>query len=66
MFVFVQLEKVIGKLKTKKYGTKILEHIVKYSDFKPTEEQVNDDGRAPKRLKTRKNLVLVDSSEEEA
>ncbi|XP_004512366.1 ATP-dependent DNA helicase Q-like 2 [Cicer arietinum] len=60
-----QLEKVIGKLKTEKYGNKILEQIVKYSDFKPTDEQVSD-GRAAKRSKTKKNLVLIESSGDEA
>jgi ATP-dependent DNA helicase Q1 len=61
----VQLEKVIGKLKTQKYGNKILEHIVKFTDFKPTDEQVSD-GRAAKKSKTKKNLVLIESSEDEA
>ncbi|KAK2373632.1 RECQ helicase L2 [Trifolium repens] len=60
-----ELEKVIGKLKTEKYGNKILEQIVKYSDFKPTDEQVSD-GRAAKKSKTKKNLVLIESSEDEA
>ncbi|KAL5099817.1 hypothetical protein RYX36_004144 [Vicia faba] len=60
-----QLEKVIGKLKTEKYGNKILEQILNYSDFKPTDEQVSD-GRAAKRSKTKKNLVLIESSEDEA
>ncbi|XP_057448782.1 ATP-dependent DNA helicase Q-like 2 [Lotus japonicus] len=59
-----QLEKVIGKLKTEKYGKRILEQIEKYSDFKPTDEQVTD-GRAAKRSKTKKNLVVIDSSEDE-
>lgn len=60
----MQLEKVIGKLKTEKYGKRILEQIEKYSDFKPTDEQVTD-GRAAKRSKTKKNLVVIDSSEDE-
>lgn len=64
MFVLVQLEKVIGKLKTKKYGNKILEQIVKYSDVKPSDEQVTD-GKAAKRSKTKKTPVLIESSEDE-
>lgn len=64
-FVLVQLEKVIGKLKTGKYGNKILEQIVNYSDFKLTDEQASD-GRAAKRSKTKKNLVLIETSEDEA
>lgn len=63
-FVLVQLEKVIGKLKTGKYGNKILEQIINYSDFKLTDEQASD-GRAAKRSKT-KNLVLIETSEDEA
>ncbi|XP_027914837.1 mediator of RNA polymerase II transcription subunit 34 isoform X1 [Vigna unguiculata] len=59
-----QLEKVIGKLKTEMYGNRILEQIQKYSDSKPTDKQETD-GRAAKRSKTKKNLVLIDSSEDE-
>ncbi|OIV92939.1 hypothetical protein TanjilG_20601 [Lupinus angustifolius] len=61
----IELEKVIGKLKTEKYGSRILEQIEKYADFKQSDEQ-GTDGRASKRLKTKKNLVLIDSSEDEA
>ncbi|XP_061357691.1 ATP-dependent DNA helicase Q-like 2 isoform X1 [Gastrolobium bilobum] len=60
-----QLEKLIGRLKTEKYGNRILEQIEKYSDFKPSDEQVTD-GRAAKKLKTKKTLVLIESSEDEA
>ncbi|XP_020236207.1 mediator of RNA polymerase II transcription subunit 34 [Cajanus cajan] len=59
-----QLEKVIGKLKTEKYGHRIIEQIEKYSNFKPADKQVTD-GRAAKRSKTKKNLVLIESSEDE-
>ncbi|KAK7252557.1 hypothetical protein RIF29_36597 [Crotalaria pallida] len=59
-----QLEKVIGKLKTKKYGNSILEQIEKYSDFKPSDEQ-GTDGRTAKRSKTKKKVVLIESSEDE-
>lgn len=63
-----QLEKVIGKLKTEKYGDRILAQIQKYSDFKPPDErdEQDSDGRAAKRSKTNKNVVLVESSEDEA
>ncbi|KAK7307376.1 hypothetical protein VNO77_40385 [Canavalia gladiata] len=60
-----QLEKVIGKLKTEKYGNRILEQIEKYSDFKSTDKQ-GTGGRAAKRSKTKKTLVLIESSEDEA
>lgn len=59
-----QLEKVIGKLKTEKYGHRIIEQIEKYSNFKPADKQ-GTDGRAAKRSKTKKNLVLIESSEDE-
>ncbi|KAK7407033.1 hypothetical protein VNO78_08673 [Psophocarpus tetragonolobus] len=59
-----QLEKVIGKLKTEKYGNRILEQIEKYSDFKTTDKQETV-GRDAKRSKTKKNLVLIESSEDE-
>ena len=64
----MQLEKIIGKLKTKKYGNRILEQIEKYSDFKPPEETNEEkiDGRAAKKSKTNKALVLIESSEDEA
>ena len=61
----VQLEKVIGKLKTEKYGSRILEQIERYSDFKPADEQ-GTGASAAKRSKTKKNLVLIESSEDEA
>ncbi|XP_052725586.1 ATP-dependent DNA helicase Q-like 2 isoform X3 [Vigna angularis] len=59
-----QLEKVIGKLKTEKYGSRILKQIKKYSDSEPADKQETD-GRAAKRSKTKKNLVLIDSNEDE-
>ncbi|XP_016201261.1 mediator of RNA polymerase II transcription subunit 34 [Arachis ipaensis] len=60
-----QLEKVIGKLKTEKYGSRILEQIEKYSDFKPDDQQESGASVA-KRSRTKKNLVLIESSEDEA
>lgn len=38
-FSFFQLETIIGKLKTEKYGSRILEEIVKYTE---TEQPEND------------------------
>ncbi|KAL2348794.1 hypothetical protein Fmac_002794 [Flemingia macrophylla] len=60
-----QLEKLLGKLKTEKYGQRILEQIEKYSDFMPADDKQGTDGRAAKRSKTKKNLVLIESSEDE-
>ncbi|PON51591.1 DNA helicase, ATP-dependent [Parasponia andersonii] len=59
-----QLEKIIGKLKTEKYGTRILEQINKYSDLDEMKEQGNEE-RATKRLKTKKALVVIESSDED-
>ncbi|CAI9096937.1 OLC1v1033201C1 [Oldenlandia corymbosa var. corymbosa] len=63
-----QLEKVIGKLKTDKYGLRILKEIEAYEVDNPTDNAADDskNERASKRLKTRKNCVIIESSEEEA
>ncbi|KAK6934845.1 DEAD/DEAH box helicase domain [Dillenia turbinata] len=85
------LEKIIGKLKTQKYGERILEEIKKCSKFEQSdndlmsentaakrtseetkawdngvkgEGQINEN-RAAKRQKTKKALVLIDTSEDE-
>lgn len=66
-FYHSQLEKIIGKLKTEKYGDRILAQIEMYSDFKPPDER-NEQGlkvRAAKRSKTNKPIVLVETSEED-
>ncbi|GKV10548.1 hypothetical protein SLEP1_g21893 [Rubroshorea leprosula] len=64
-----ELEKIIGKLKTEKYGDRILEEVQKYGDTKQNvglkEEQDNDENRPRKKLKTQKGVVLIDSSDEE-
>ncbi|XP_059441357.1 ATP-dependent DNA helicase Q-like 2 isoform X3 [Corylus avellana] len=64
-----QLEKIIGKLKTERYGSRILEQVEKYSDAVQTdelnEEQVSQN-RATKRLKSKKALVVIESSDDEA
>ncbi|KAF5179179.1 Atp-dependent dna helicase, partial [Thalictrum thalictroides] len=65
----VQLENIIGKLKTEKYGTRILELIQNYEEYaQPNEKPQNkeeDENRAKKRLKTKMTFVTVDSSEDE-
>ncbi|XP_011082131.1 mediator of RNA polymerase II transcription subunit 34 isoform X1 [Sesamum indicum] len=67
-----ELEKIIGKLKAEKYGPKILEEI---NNYESNSSQVDDDfsgggqdceGRAVKKLKTKKPVVLVESSGDEA
>ncbi|KAJ6933302.1 hypothetical protein NC651_008647 [Populus alba x Populus x berolinensis] len=63
------LEKIIGKLKTEKYGSKILDEIKKYTGSEPPDNgMLNEEGggnRASKRLKTRKGVVVIESSDEE-
>ncbi|XP_040985968.1 ATP-dependent DNA helicase Q-like 2 isoform X5 [Juglans microcarpa x Juglans regia] len=64
-----QLEKIIGKLKTEKYGSRILDQVEKYSNSEQTNEVKEEQGsqnRANKRLKTKKALVLIESSDDEA
>lgn len=65
-----ELEKIIGKLKTEKYGSKILDEIKKYTGSEPPDNgMLNDEegsgNRASKRLKTRKGVVVIESSDEE-
>ncbi|XP_065627773.1 ATP-dependent DNA helicase Q-like 2 [Quercus suber] len=53
-----QLEKIIGKLKTEKYGSRILEQIEKYRDCVQTDELNEGQGsqnRGTKRQKTKKD-----------
>lgn len=59
----LQLEKIIGKLKTEKYGSKILEQISKYADLDVLKE--GSEERATKRLKTKKAMVVIESSDDE-
>jgi len=66
----LQLEKIIGKLKTEKYGSKILDEIKKYTGSEPPDngmlnEEEGSGNRASKRLKTRKGIVVIESSDEE-
>ena len=58
LLAWLQLEKIIGKLKTEKYGSRILEEITTYQ----SDEEQN---RAAKRPKAKKGLVVIESSEEE-
>ncbi|GER39806.1 ATP-dependent DNA helicase RecQ family protein [Striga asiatica] len=67
-----ELEKIIGKLKTEKYGLRILEEIKNFE----TNSQIDDDFRggaqddsspkACKKLKTRKAAIVIESSGDEA
>ncbi|KZV31710.1 mediator of RNA polymerase II transcription subunit 34 [Dorcoceras hygrometricum] len=58
-----ELESIIGKLKTNKYGRRIIEEIEKYEPNQRMDDEST--GRAAKKLKTKKTFVVVESSEDE-
>ncbi|KAK8669279.1 hypothetical protein V6N13_106715 [Hibiscus sabdariffa] len=69
------LEKIIGKLKTEKYGERILEEVKKYGNGEqhPNKDELNEeqstdeeDGHPRKKLKPDKQVIMVDSSNDEA
>ncbi|XP_069144293.1 ATP-dependent DNA helicase Q-like 2 isoform X5 [Solanum lycopersicum] len=63
-----RLEKIIGKLKTEKYGGRILEEIASYeSDPQKNNADGSKEtkGNTVKKLKTKKTLVVLESSEDE-
>ncbi|PQM40630.1 hypothetical protein Pyn_32382 [Prunus yedoensis var. nudiflora] len=63
------LENIIGKLKAEKYGSRILEQVNTYANStQPEDAKENQDieNRASKRLKSKKHLVLVESSDDES
>ncbi|XP_024951700.2 ATP-dependent DNA helicase Q-like 2 isoform X3 [Citrus sinensis] len=66
-----ELEKIIGKLKTGKYGSRILEVISKcgnsvqqHDNNAVSKEEQGRDARASKRTKKEKAVVVVDSSDD--
>ncbi|KAG8634057.1 ATP-dependent DNA helicase Q-like 2 isoform X2 [Manihot esculenta] len=64
-----ELEKIIGKLKTERYGSKILEEIKKFVDSdEPDYDKLNGESskkRPTKKRKTKNNVVLIESSEDD-
>ncbi|BBH02719.1 RECQ helicase L2 [Prunus dulcis] len=63
------LENIIGKLKAEKYGSRILEQVNTYANSTQPEDAKEDqdiENRASKRLKSKKHLVLVESSDDES
>ncbi|KMT11510.1 hypothetical protein BVRB_5g108290 isoform D [Beta vulgaris subsp. vulgaris] len=62
-----QLEKMIGKVKTGKYGSKILEEIANYCDSKKLDPEITGekDNKVSKRAKTCMTPVLIDNSDED-
>ncbi|PIN13621.1 DNA helicase [Handroanthus impetiginosus] len=67
-----ELEKIIGKLKAEKYGPKILEEINNYESNDQMDDNLSgggqdgSTGRPVKKLKSKKALVVIESSEDEA
>lgn len=67
--ICLQLENIIGKVKTEKYGSRILEQVTKYADLAQPDgvkEEEENENRASKRLKSKKQLILVESSDDES
>ncbi|XP_031119256.1 mediator of RNA polymerase II transcription subunit 34 isoform X6 [Ipomoea triloba] len=61
-----ELEKIIGKLKVEKYGSRILQEIKSYESKPEAVESVDGEQGASKKLKSgKKALVVIESSEEE-
>ncbi|KAL3498149.1 hypothetical protein ACH5RR_040881 [Cinchona calisaya] len=63
-----QLEKVIGKLKTEKYGVRILEEIENF-ELKNESDNISDRSQistASKKMKTTKTPVIIETSGDEA
>lgn len=70
-FFYLQLEKIIGKLKADKYGKKILDAIDNYEPKHQMDDDFSDEGqgtagRAAKKSRTKKGLVVIDTSGDEA
>lgn len=73
IYCFLQLEKIIGKLKTEKYGGRILEEVKQYSNAEnPNNEVLNEEEsseiRPPRKKlkKANKQVIMVDSSNDES
>ena len=65
----MQLEKIIGKVKSDKYGVRILEEIREYCDFGTSEEEEDEEEepseeRTKKRSRNHKTTVVIESSDE--
>ncbi|XP_073131847.1 ATP-dependent DNA helicase Q-like 2 isoform X2 [Henckelia pumila] len=58
-----ELESIIGKLKTEKYGRRIIEEIGKHESNQPMDDELT--GRASKKMKMKKSFIVVESSEDE-
>lgn len=52
--VFLQLEKIVGKLKTEKYGSSVLEQIMEYTRLNDSREEQGHEDTSTKMKKTKK------------
>ncbi|XVF87923.1 hypothetical protein PTKIN_Ptkin19aG0007400 [Pterospermum kingtungense] len=57
-----ELQKIIGKVKTEKYGDRILEQVKNYKD----DDVLNEEERRRKKLKTKRDVVDIESSDDES
>lgn len=62
--LLLQLEKIIGKLKVEKYGSRILQEIKSYESKPDAVESLDDEQGTSKKLRSRK-AVVIESSEDE-
>lgn len=67
----MQLQNIIGKLKTEKYGDRILEEVKNYGITEPAKDDVLNEEhgtelRPKKKLKTKKEVVHIESSDDES
>ncbi|KAK9716075.1 hypothetical protein RND81_06G209600 [Saponaria officinalis] len=60
-----QLENMIGKVKSEKYGSAILEEIARSLESQNEQVEHDTNHKDPKRAKTNETLVIEDSSEDE-
>ncbi|PKI35809.1 hypothetical protein CRG98_043780, partial [Punica granatum] len=64
------LESIIGKVKTQRYGSKILEEVEKYANSDPQDinlpnQNEGTENKASKRQKTKRATVIIESSSDD-
>ncbi|OWM65022.1 mediator of RNA polymerase II transcription subunit 34 isoform X1 [Punica granatum] len=65
-----ELESIIGKVKTQRYGSKILEEVEKYANSDPQDinlpnQNEGTENKASKRQKTKRATVIIESSSDD-
>lgn len=63
----LQLEKIIGKVKSGKYGSRIIEEISNRSESENLDPEIDEEheNKAAKKAKTKKTRVLIECSEDD-